>query len=199
MTAKVKIDMDARVQVQVKAPGSRLQIWLMRGILVLILLMAGLIGVRAVKEPAKIEGVVIYARQARGHDDSLTFPTSDLPPVGGVHHSQIQNCGIYLSPVDPGNSIHSMEHGAIWITYQPGMPEEDIAFLQEKVRNQEYLLLSPYIGQRSLVVLTAWGVQLEINSVHDWRLDKFIARYRLGPNTPERGASCAGGFGNPLP
>ncbi len=191
--------MDAGIQVQGEALSSRLQTWFVWGVLVSISLMAGLIGVGIANQPAKIDGVIVFSRQPRGHDDSLEVLTGDLPSVGGIHHSLFQNCGIYSSPIEPEKAVHSMEHGAVWITYEAELPEKEIAFIQEKVGNQEYLLLSPYPGQRSPVVLTAWGVQLELNSVHDKRLEEFIARYRLGPSTPERGASCTGGFGNPLP
>jgi hypothetical protein len=191
--------MDARDQVQAIAQGSQWHSWLIRVMLALIFLMVGLICVSIANEPAKIEGVVIFNRQPRGHDNSFMPPATELPPAGGVHHHLFQNCGIYTDPVDPEKAVHSMELGAVWITYQPELPEADIAFLQEKVRGQEYLLLSPYPGQRSPVVLTSWGIQLEISSVHDERLKSFIARYRLGPATPERGASCTGGFGDPQP
>ncbi len=87
-----------------------------------------------------------------------------------------------------------MEHGAVWITYQPDLPEADIVYLQDKVRGQEYLLLSPFPGQQSPVVLTAWGVQMETPSVRDKRIEQFIARYLLGPTTPERGAPCSSGL-----
>ncbi|HET6446521.1 MAG TPA: DUF3105 domain-containing protein [candidate division Zixibacteria bacterium] len=168
-------------------------------ILIAILLMAVVIGISIAKEPARIEGVVTFNRQPRGHDSSLIIPAFDLPPVGGVHHDMFQNCGIYSDPIEAEKAVQSMEHGAVWITYQEGLPEADIAALQQKVAKQQFLLLSPFPGQRSQVVLSSWGSQLELDSAHDERLEKFINRYRLGPATPERGASCTGGFGSPLP
>jgi hypothetical protein len=48
------------------------------------------------------------------------------------------------------------------------------------------------------VVLTAWGLQLEVNSVTDRRIADFVSRYQRGPQTPERGGSCAGGVGEPI-
>ena len=47
-------------------------------------------------------------------------------------------------------------------------------------------------------MLTGWGVQLELDSLDDDRFDAFIEQYRVGPNTPERGASCTGGIGEPI-
>jgi len=183
---------------QAKRLGNLRQSWFFVLIPFAIILMAIVIGISIAYEPAKIEGVVTFNRQARGHDASLKITAVDLPPVGGVHHDMFQNCGIYASPVETEKAVHSMEHGAVWITYQNGLPGEDIAILREQVANQPYLLLSPFPGQRSPVVLSGWGVQLELDSVQDERIEVFIAHYRIGPTTPERGASCTGGFGEPL-
>jgi hypothetical protein len=86
----------------------------------------------------------------------------------------------------------------VWITYQPELPEEDVAYLQDLVRGQTYIILSPYPGLNSPVALTAWGLQLEVDSAQDQRVEQFIERYRLGPTAPERGGACTGGVGEPI-
>jgi hypothetical protein len=189
--------MDVRSLVQGEAQVSRWQTWVVRGILASIFLMVGGIAIDIANQPTNIDGVIVFNRQSRGHDDSLHLTTGSLPPVGGLHHSQPLDCGIYLAPVEPEKAIHSMEHGAVWITYQPELPEADVVYLQGIARGQEYLLLSPFPGQQSPVVLTAWGVQLNTPSVHDVRIEQFIARYLQGPTTPERGAPCSGALGVP--
>ena len=65
-------------------------------------------------------------------------------------------------------------------------------------RDEEYLLLSPYLDLASPVVLTAWEVQLQLDSVDDTRLTEFINRYQQGPTTPEKGATCSDGVGTPI-
>ena len=161
----------------------------------------GVFVVLILREPAPIPGLQLYGRQLRGHhNNTTTIETGVLPPVGGVHHNTWQNCGIYEESIEPENAIHSMEHGAVWITYQPDLPPAQLELLQDRVRGEPYLLLSPFPGQRSPVVLTAWAVQLEVESVDDERVELFIRRYRLGPTTPERGNACgSGGVGNPIP
>lgn len=149
-------------------------------------------------EPA-INDVIQFPRPARGHDDTLVFNASAAPPAGGEHFNVWQNCGIYSEPIQTGNAIHSMEHGAVWITYQPGLAADEIAALEEIVREQTFLLLSPYEGQESPIVLTAWGIQLSVNEVDDGRIEQFIERYRLGSQTPELGGACTQGVGEPLP
>lgn len=149
-------------------------------------------------EPA-IDGVIQFPRPARGHDDTLVFEASEAPPAGGEHYNIWQNCGIYEEPLQTGNAIHSMEHGALWITYRPDLPSDEVAALEDIVRGQTFLLLSPYPEQSSPIVLTVWGLQLEVDSASDGRINDFIDRYRLGPQTPEMGAACTQGVGVPLP
>lgn len=162
-------------------------IWL---IIALSLTVFLLLAIFVISKPGAIEGVVIFEQQARGHNDAVVIEQTDLPPVGGSHHSDWQECGIYSEPIDAAKAIHTLEHGAVWITFQPEISAAQIADLEALVSSQDFLLLSPFPGQRSPIVLTAWGVQLELESSNDPRIPAFVSRYRLGPTTPERGASC---------
>lgn len=145
-----------------------------------------------------VAGAFDYGSQERGHDEGVVIEAGELPPVGGVHSPRWQNCGVYDRPVDTKNAVHSMEHGAVWIAYQPELPGEDVSILRNLVGDQSYLLLSPFPGLKSPVVLSAWGIQLEVDSVDDGRVAEFVSAYRLGPQTPEFGAACSGGVGLPV-
>jgi hypothetical protein len=151
----------------------------------------------SLRGPSSIQDIVQHYGEERGHDNRVVYD-GDIPPTGGLHSEVWQNCGIYDEAIDAANAVHSMEHGAVWITYQPDLSVGDIKTLQNKVRGEPYLLLSPFPGQRSPVVLTAWEIQLELDSVKDGRLQTFINRYPQGVTTPERGASCQDGVGTPL-
>jgi hypothetical protein len=163
---------------------------------IVILGLGGLLIARAIG--IEIAGVTNFGAQEQGHDEGVVFEDGDLPLTGGVHSPRWQTCGIYDQPVETKNAVHSMEHGAVWIAYQPELPISDVTVLQELVRGRSYLLLSPYPSLRSEVVLSAWGVQLEVESVTDERIAGFIDQYRLGPQTPEFGATCDGGVGTPI-
>ena len=163
---------------------------------VIIVILAGLIIYRIAA--SNIEGVLNFGAQSRDHDQDVVIQDTALPPVGGIHHPTVQNCGIYDAPVDSAHALHSMEHGAVWITYRPDLAADEVAQLQEVVGGQSYVLLSPYPNLASDVVMTAWGVQLELDSVDDERVEQFISVYRNGPQTPEPGAPCDGGVGTPI-
>ena len=118
------------------------------------------------------------------------------PPVGGDHSPFPQTCGAYDQPVPDEQAVHSMEHGAVWITHRPDLPGPQVDSLRSYAR-QSHVLVSPYLGLPAPVVASAWGLQLRLESAEDPRLASFVTSYRQGPQTPEPGASCTG-QGTPL-
>lgn len=155
----------------------------------------------AVDQP--IEGVVVEPDQIADHIEALPEVSPDpvtgtvLPPMGGVHDPAWQNCGIYTEPIRSANAVHSLEHGAVWVAYHPDLVAEDVQTLTTKLTNRPYTILSPVPDLASPVVLTAWGIQLELDDPDDERFDVFLAKYVQGPQTPEPGATCSGAVGVP--
>jgi hypothetical protein len=142
------------------------------------------------------DGVVTYEDLSNSHvEGEVDYPTA--PPAGGEHSSAWQNCGVYDEPIADESAVHSLEHGAVWITYRPDLPFDEVQRLEDLVGTSGYVLLSPYQGQDPAVALTGWGVQLMLDDVGDSRVDRFLAEYVNGPQTPEPGAPCSGGIGKP--
>jgi hypothetical protein len=132
------------------------------------------------------------------HDNTFRYEVTDLPPTGGIHATSWLNCGIYDSEVPVENAVHSMEHGAVWLTYDPEqVTAEDISSLENAVRGKGHTILSPYPNQASPIVLTTWDIQLQLDSAADERVDEFIDQYR-GTRGPEAGGSCSNGVGTPI-
>lgn len=126
-------------------------------------------------------------------EDDTVILYEQVPPVGGPHNAIWQTCGFYSEPIYNWHAVHSMEHGAVWLTYDPSLPQEDIETLANKA-DQGYVLVSPYPGLDAPVVGSVWGKQIEFTGADDERIDAFIRQYRLNPdNTPEQGATCSGG------
>lgn len=148
-----------------------------------------------------IEGVKThaYGPEHHMHVNSVVVPADNIPPPFGTHFNVWQNCGIYGQPIELGNALHSLEHGAVWLTYSPDLSASEVADLQDQARGHDFVLMSPYPDQPVPVVLTAWGVQLIIDSLPDTRIEKFIAYYENGAQNPEPGAPCSGAIGEPLP
>jgi hypothetical protein len=89
--------------------------------------------------------------------------------------------------------VHSLEHGAVWITYRPDLPGADVQRLRT-LASDDYMLLSPYPGLPAPVVVTAWNRQMQLAGADDPRLPQFIRRFKNNAaTTPEFGATCLGG------
>jgi hypothetical protein len=149
------------------------------------------------QQPDTIPDVVFFANLPRSHTTQpVIYPR--IPPVGGAHRPVWQNCGRYDEPIENEYAVHSLEHGAVWITYRPDLPADALAQLRDLLNGQVYTLLSPYPNLPAPVVASAWGAQLQMNSAADPRLPWFITQYRQGSQTPEPGATCSDGVGIPM-
>ena len=143
--------------------------------------------------PAGTESVFV---RSRNHvDGPVTYEES--PPVGGDHAPIWQNCGFYTAPIANENAVHSMEHGAVWITYRQDLPQSDRDELRRVAYSQIHILVTPYPDLQAPVVASAWGRQIRLDGVRDPRLAQFLRAFRLGSQAPERGGPCTGGVGEP--
>ncbi len=146
---------------------------------------------------APIDGVEEFEGLTANHVAG-TVEYDMSPPVGGDHNAAWLNCGIYDEPVANENAVHSLEHGAVWIAYDPSLPADEVAALRDAVEGEDYGLLSPFEDLQAPIVLSAWGSQLEVESAADPRIGVFLEKYLQGEQTPEPGAACFGGVGVPV-
>ncbi|MFC9648274.1 DUF3105 domain-containing protein [Streptomyces sp. NPDC059892] len=150
----------------------------------------------AAKAPVKDEKSWDAKKLGRNHvTEAVTYPMT--PPVGGDHNQIWVNCDgdVYKEPVPDVNAVHSLEHGAVWVTYNDKASDADVKALSEKVENTPYTLMSPVKNQAGALMLSAWGKQVTVDSATDPRVDQFFTKYVQGTQTPEPGAACTGGMG----
>ena len=148
------------------------------------------------KDPSKaIPGIKIREYAVGLHVEAPKRVNYDQsPPFGGAHDMIWAACNgvVYPKPVRSENMVHTLEHGAIWIAYNPDeIRGSALDALTAKVTGQTYLSISPYPGLDKPVSLQAWGHQLKLDDPDDPRIDQFIAALRMNQyTTPEPGASC---------
>jgi hypothetical protein len=157
---------------------------------------------RDVSIPRGPSGTKSFDEQSRRHVPG-TVRYAVVPPVGGDHAPIWLNCGFYDKPVAPELAVHSLEHGAVWITYETSIPGSHLMSLRRligslPVQVQRYVILSPFQGLSAPIVASAWRRQLEIDAPTDRRLTQFINSFAGGPQAPEPGFPCAGGLGQPV-
>jgi hypothetical protein len=173
-----------------------------------------------VKNPTNIDGVVAYntgdypgpgtpGPAAIAHDH-VEGPVdyAVTPPVGGPHNPIWMNAGLYTKPIPSERAVHNLEHGVVWITYRPDLPQGQVDELTELFKRQS-MIAEPQDGGRSNrfmdvspwsdnnlpapIVISSWGYQLKVQKADDPRLQQFIDTFRHNAKyAPEYGAAVDG-------
>lgn len=148
----------------------------------------------------KIPGVESQTYTAGQHVDATQRVAYDQsPPFGGPHDQIWATCNgvVYPEALRSENAVHSLEHGAVWVTYNPDtLTADQVSTLSSKVENKPFMLMSPYPGLDQPISLQGWGRQLKLSDPADPRIEQFISAVRGNQSIyPEPGATCD--TGNP--
>jgi hypothetical protein len=140
------------------------------------------------------DGVQVFDYAAGQQHVTTTVDYTESPPVGGPHDGMWADCTgtVYDVDIRHENAVHSLEHGAVWVTYDPeALSAADVATLAELVDGVPYRMMSPYEGLGSPISVQSWNHQLTADSGDDPRLAAFADEFTVDPDsTPEVGASC---------
>ncbi|MGV9194446.1 DUF3105 domain-containing protein [Microbacterium sp. MC2] len=146
-------------------------------------------------DAAGISGVETFSNSATHVEGAVEYPQT--PPAGGDHNAYWLNCGVYSEPVPNENAVHSLEHGAVWITYDAAaVSDEDLATIKAQLPST-YVILSPYEGLDAPIVMSAWNAQLKLESADDPRIGEFLSTFWRNVNAPEPNAACTGAIDGP--
>lgn len=135
-----------------------------------------------------------------------SIPPYVIPPVGGPHNQWWLTCGIYDQPVPNENAVHDLEHGAVWVTYQPNLDQNAVDTLRGIARQYQKIVLSPYPSLSAPIVASAWGggghtgFQIKVQPGQWTQLQSFITKHSGASDAPEPTAACTNGQGaTPMP
>jgi hypothetical protein len=177
---------------------------LIAGALVVVLFAAAVITYAVVKvneanankveSPDDISGMQTFDYAAGQEHVQTAVDYSESPPVGGPHDPFWADCtgSVYDVDIRHENAVHSLEHGAVWVTYNPDeISDGDVAKLADLVDGVSGRMLSPYAGLDSPISIQSWNHQVKVDSADDERLVQFAdLMTRNSDFHPEVGASC---------
>ncbi len=188
-------------------PPSQSRTWVFTSIIVAVIVLGGgLIAFVALSGGSSEDAAVIPPEGTQVVDPEtlsrqhVESPAYQVPaPSGGEHLGIWLNCGVYDTPQPTGNIVHSLEHGAAWVSYSPDLGAEDVDKIRDLAKLDPFVIVSPNpdlpAGEIDAV---AWGYSLPTFSADDPRLAEFVTMFARGPQTPEPGATCSGGVGRPI-
>ena len=145
-------------------------------------------------DAAAIDGVETFENTANHVETPVTY--AQTPPTGGEHSSAWINCGVYTQAVPNENAVHALEHGALWVTYDPSLSSAELETLKAALPST-YVVLSPFEGLPSPIVVSGWNSQLQVEEASDPRIADFFGEFWKASTAPEPGAPCTGGIDAP--
>ncbi len=122
------------------------------------------------------------ADQGREHITTTNHPVyNSNPPTSGPHFPQPAEWGSYKEELADENLIHSLEHGGVWISYKPGIPEEISKKLEGFYKKWgRKVIVAPRSKNDSDIALAAWNRldKFNVSEYSDERVENFIKAFR---------------------
>jgi hypothetical protein len=106
------------------------------------------------------------------------------PPTHGPHAATPAPCGVHSEPIPNESMVHSLEHGAVGLLYEPTVAVDDIRALEEIVGSHDGRVFSaPYPGMPTPIAVTSWGEMMRLDALDAGAIRDYIAAFR--GNGPE--------------
>ena len=151
-------------------------------------------------DPLLGEAVPLPARSIHTSNPADLIGRPGEPPAGGPHFDG-PTCvppnggpkcgpwpaGVFGQPVPDGNAVHSLEHGLVWITYNPGLVSGEAIDILEDIAGdfRRDVILSPRPQNSMAVAAVSWGRVLRLEAPDEQLLKDFIRANR--DRSPEPG------------
>lgn len=97
------------------------------------------------------------------------------PPTSGPHYVVPATWGIYQNELPDEQLIHNLEHGGIWISYNPTIDAKIKAKIETLAKqNSKKMIVTPRAKNDALIVLASWRRSLTLASFDEDTIRAFI-------------------------
>jgi hypothetical protein len=110
--------------------------------------------------------------KGRGHVElEAAASGNDAPPTSGDHANALP-WQVYDQEIPDGNAIHNLEHGGVYISYRPDLPQDQIQkitalfgppYSREKFTPSK-AIVAPRAANSSPIIMSSWNRNLKLES-----------------------------------
>lgn len=113
----------------------------------------------------------VHVSEGESHEEYSTNP-----PTSGPHYgSGVAGAGIHEEEVADELLVHSLEHGAVILSYKADLPEEEVARLTDVFTSAAgKKIMVPRENLDVPVALTSWGRILKLKEINEASIKNFI-------------------------
>ena len=114
---------------------------------------------------------------SQGHvPDGTHIPYTSNPPAGGEHYAETAHAGVYNKAPADGLLVHSLEHGAVILWYNPkllsSMGIEQLKTLFSQIGGKS--ILTPRLSMSVPIALSSWGRILKLKNIDEKQIKAFF-------------------------
>ena len=111
------------------------------------------------------------------------------PPTSGDHGEPIPK-GEYKDELPDYNTIHNLEHGYVYISYQPDLPQEQIDKIKTlffaPYSNEEFtpskVIMAPRAANESPIIMSSWNRSLDFDNYDEQKMiDYYLGNVNKSP------------------
>ncbi len=116
--------------------------------------------------------------KSRNHVAHGTLPKLADPPSSGDHYGDgVAGAGIHETPVEDGYMIHSLEHGAVVLNYDPNQLNPDEINKLKDLFNNKFVgkkIIMPRPGMSAPIIMVSWGYELKLKTIDEASMINFM-------------------------
>ena len=161
--------------------------------IVMTVLVIAVLGAAVVFGKDTVERIRLGNEQAdngRQHVSQTEAPQygESEPPTSGDHGDPVPKQA-YTAELPDYNTIHNLEHGYVYITYRPDIPQEEVEKLTglfSERSNEEFspakVIMAPRAANESPIVLSSWRRSMTFDSYDEQQMmDYYLSNVNKSP------------------
>src|SRR5690606_32196357 len=114
---------------------------------------------------------------------AVTEYGGEEPPTSGAHANALA-WGAYEAEVPDDQSLHNLEHGRIYLSYQPDIPTDQIEKLLQlpiaPSSNKNFqppkIVLAPRSANKSPIILSSWLRSETLTEFDQQKIENYVVR-----------------------
>ena len=140
------------------------------------------IAAKANKPPEPPRPGVEQSDHGREHVDSKKYG-GDQPPTSGAHANPV-SWGVYDTEIRDDEALHNLEHGGVYVSYHPDLPEDEVdklkALLFAPYSDSEFqprkIIMAPRENNKAPIVLSSWLRSEKLENFDAEKIKEYVTR-----------------------